>query len=105
MRVVAVRMKSMTYSETSATGTNDDSIVLMIDDSVVTNTRLTLIRKYELVRIENYFNGSDSMFYGLKAEIYDRNCDQSVDLWPQFVRFFESIAFLCCEWHLSLCFL
>ena len=85
MRVVAVRMKSMTYSETSATGTNDDSIVLMIDDSVVTDTRLTLIRKYELVRIRNYFNGSDSMFYGLKAEICDRDFDQSVDLWPQFV--------------------
>lgn len=97
MRVVAVRMKSMTYSETSATGTNDDSIVLMIDDSVVTNTRLTLIRKYELVRIQNYFNGSDSMFYGLKAEIYDRNCDQSVDLWPQFVPLEHLLSAACCE--------
>ena len=94
-------MKSITYSETSATGTNDDSIVLMIDDSVVTNTRLTLIRKYELVRIQNYFNGSDSMFYGLKVEIYDRNYDQCVDLWPQFVPSLQLLSTVCCESHLT----
>ena len=42
----------MTYSETGATSTNDDSIILVINDSVVTDTALSLFQKINRVRTD-----------------------------------------------------